>query len=337
MSTIDARAGHEHGEVLRGRLLGHVHAHVRGLRRHQRDEHDGDAGLHDLPPHRVVHVGLHHRVRVLDPHVDLAREGGAPADHGPPQQLPQGEEHAPRLPHRAPELLHAAQHPPGLRARAGARRRDEPRAPGQGRAPAVRVALQRLLPQGREHPAHHEDREPALRPDLPAARAGRVGGLADDGVPGPRGAARQDLPQGLLLGRGLHPRVAESEEPATREHAHLRRAPLAAPGPLLRAAPGLPRAVLRRPHARTRAAIQKCRLRRAFRRGRSRVRREARARPDARPRAFDVSPAHRVFAVPGTRGASCSTAASATSRRSRGAATTRASRSSGCRATRCRT
>ena len=44
-----------------------------------------------------------------------------------------------------------------------------------------------------------------------------------------------------------------------------------------------------------------------------------------------------TFCRPGTRGASCSTAASATSRRSRGAATTRASRSSGCRATRCRT
>ena len=198
------------------------------------------------------------------------------------------------------------------------------------------MALQRLLPQGREHPAHHEDREPALRPDLPAARAGRVGGLADDGVPGPRGAARQDLPQGLLLGRGLHPRVAESEEPATREHAHLRRAPLAAPGPLLRAAPGLPRAVLRRPHARTRAAIKHFDFDGA-RRLAADVRREARARPDARPRAFDVSPAHRVFRRPGTRGASCSTAASATSRRSRGAATTRASRSSGCRATRCRT
>jgi len=336
VSTIASRAGHEHGEVLRGRLLGHVHAHVRGLRRHQRDEHDGDAGLHDLPPHRVVHVGLHHRVRVLDPHVDLAREGGAPADHGPPQQLPQGEEHAPRLPHRAPELLHAAQHPPGLRARAGARRRDEPRAPGQGRAPAVRVALQRLLPQGREHPAHHEDREPALRPDLPAARAGRVGGLADDGVPGPRGAARQDLPQGLLLGRGLHPRVAESEEPATREHAHVRRAPLAAPGPLLRAAPGLPRAVLRRPHARNRAAIEHFDFDgpfaadvRAFDGRRARVR--TRAASHARPGACDLLPR------PGTRGGSCSMAASATSRRSRGAATTRASRSSGCRATRCRT
>ena len=74
---------------------------------------------------------------------------------------------------------------------------------------------------------------------------------------------------------------------------------------------------------------------RAFDGRRARVR--TRAASHARPSVCDLLPAHRVFAVPGTRGASCSTAASATSRRSRGAATTRASRSSGCRATRCRT